>query len=62
MQAVRGKDLAEDEEGRHCFVFEHNVVTAEGPAVVAGIEVIAEGQDAPGQGVVNGTRRCGSKR
>lgn len=48
MQAVRGKDLAEDEEGRHCFVFEHNVITAEGPAVVAGIEVIAEGQDAPG--------------
>lgn len=30
------------------LVFEDYVVAAEGPAVVAGVEVVAEGEDAPG--------------
>lgn len=56
VQAVRGEDLAEDEEGGHGFIFEDDVVAAEGPAVVAGVEMVAEGQDSPGERVVNGTR------
>lgn len=47
VEAVRGEDLAEDEEGGHGFVFEDDVVAAEGPAVIAGVEMVAEGQDTP---------------
>ena len=35
------------------LVFEDDVVAAEGPAVVAGVEMVAERQNAPGQWVVN---------
>ena len=35
------------------LVFETDVVGCEGPAVVARVEMIREGQDAPYQGVVN---------
>ena len=67
VEAVRGEDLAEDEEGGHGsmigvllellrgiidrrgggLVFEDDVVAAEGPAVIAGVEMVAEGQDTP---------------
>lgn len=66
VEAVRGEDLAEDEEGGHesvglvllglfgggeggrALVFEDDVVAAEGPAVVAGVEMVTQGQNAPG--------------
>ena len=35
----RGKDSA--------LVFEDDVIAAEGPAVIAGIEIVAEGENAP---------------
>ncbi len=39
--------LLEGGEGS-ALVFEDDVVAAEGPAVVAGVEVVAKGEDAPG--------------
>ena len=35
------------EGGEGVLVFEADVVSAEGPAVVAGVEVVGEGEDAP---------------
>lgn len=35
------------------LVFEDDVVAAEGPAVVAGVEMVAEGKDAPCEGVIH---------
>ena len=45
MVCRRGKDGA--------LVFEDDVIAAEGPAVIAGIEMVAEGEDAPCQRIVN---------
>lgn len=39
--------------GASALIFEDDVVAAEGPAVVAGVEMVAEGQDSPGERVVN---------
>ena len=67
VEAVRGENLTEGEEGGHssairyrllwsmmlgwgggcALVFEDNVVAAEGPAVVARVEVVAEWQNPP---------------
>ena len=47
MEAVGGENLTEGEEGGECFVFEDDVVAAEGPAVVVGLEVVGKREDAP---------------
>ena len=39
--------------GGGALVFEDDVIAAEGPAVVAGVEMVAEGEDAPCEGVIH---------